>query len=1200
MSKIEPGSRIKRLTPGLLLLLSVAIGTAAWIAFKPPREVTPLESSNTDSTAHQEGEIIFASLSGTPPRYIDAGPDRGTGWQEYETQEIRKSLRESGIPNRLEWMTPARIEHEIRVKNPICFWPLKWSHPEEVFAKKPDRLYSIPLTLEGDNPLKILINRDDEKRFQRHTDSKGDLSLESLLADPSLKTIFIRDFDYGPITRKVTRRGEDGDQDVQEAYRKYVDLILVRDNRQLLEMLRAKRFDYILSSAIGEEDYQSTHIDPTSFKEFTYQSKALTSLSDPNLVMSSIVCAIHPLTLKALPTINSQIASLRGIQWVDAKSRYRSQLDSSYLNFGGFSDSPVHNFRGAFDSGGADQWYRLQQRYFPDLLLFPPSAVTQAFPILPERAPSPRWAMVSQEDGNVITLLNESSVPGKAPWANPVDPLQIQFHVYPYDFLAGMLSESQNSAVRDPKIFSDSKSSATFSELHFPAHTPPTQLTLFGFGLSLSEVQKTLPILSGLKSLAAFGLNPEASAWLVDHLPPQLEKLNLTSCSLTRADLPQKIRNLPLRALLLPNSQISQAQMKRLVPALPTTLEELSLAYHRNSFDEEVVHEIQNHGLPNLKKLDLENCMLRDSLLIEMDAWIREPMKSLNLGTNWLTPQSVFWLFKKKLDHLVELNLSGNAVVSALPTPVRLPPRLKRLNLSNSNLNKNTLTRIEFPTALELLDVSENNLSKANLRPLMHSLGEEVQFVSLAGSHLGVEVAEALAQSGIKSISELHLEKNSLGDQGLEALAKASFQVNRLYLSSNRIRNKGAEIIAKTWLPQLVSLNLSENPISEAGTRILASNLPAKMEELSLASLFSLDASFLAKRLPQSLLTLNLSGNQLSDSDLRTLAPRLPTTLTKLNLGGANLGEEGAWSLARFLPPHLSSLDLKQTHFTPSGIGILARALPGSLSRLSLGPAVIDPLGVEQLASHLPRALTFLSVYRFAASGADLAPLLNALPNSLIKFNLESTDLSASASTTMGSHWPPTLREFYYGGNAIPSSSTLFKKVPETLERLALYGAQLTDAGIQAIASHPLEHLHEIEWSGNRFTTQGFNQFLTPDRRFWYLETMNNPNLDRLFLAKLPEKLSRSLRFIAINNVPLGSKEIETLCRKLKKGAMGFDFTSTQLSYQGLDRVLKAIPGPIGILGIRGTNIGDAGRKRVEAYAQEQEQTTGVPLKILN
>ncbi|MGB3673959.1 MAG: leucine-rich repeat domain-containing protein, partial [Candidatus Nanopelagicales bacterium] len=81
-----------------------------------------------------------------------------------------------------------------------------------------------------------------------------------------------------------------------------------------------------------------------------------------------------------------------------------------------------------------------------------------------------------------------------------------------------------------------------------------------------------------------------------------------------------------------------------------------------------------------------------------------------------------------------------------------------------------------------------------------------------------------------------------------------------------------------------------ENPLAALGRRRLG------LRALTIISggLGGGGAQAIAERLPATLTTLNLGGNEIGEGGARAIAERLPTTLTTLNLQGNWIGEGGA------------------------------------------------------------------------------------------------------------------------------------------------------------------------------------------------------------------------------------------------------------------------------------------------------------------
>ena len=562
-------------------------------ATKPPLAGSTENSSITANNATSQ-TIVFAGLSGVPPQFIDQGPDKGFGWAEYDTYEIRKGLKEEGFSIKQDWMTPARIAHEFKIGSPICTYPVKWRDPAKTFAAKPDRIYSIPIELEGDESHKLIVHQEDLPKFKKHFDKKGDLNIDSLLQDKALKTLLVRDFDYGSLGLKVLDVDAQGDQFVRKEYQDHVMLLLVKDNRQILEMLNAHRFDYVFADSIEDQDFNVTGIRKEKFKEISYQTDRIgQSIQDPKLVMVSIACSIHPLTLKLMPSINERISRLRGFDWSMAKSQYRWSLDPK-VRTSLRDELLIFQFRGVFDAGGADYWYPRQQKLFPDLLLSPlPSPQIKRDPIAVVSHPL-RWRALSEENG-AVTILPENSkhieyFHNSSFWAL----------LYPDALNERYLSVPQRNFYLNPGDVFNHSVVTDFKNLNLGKFIKSKKLTLFANGLSLDELQVLAPLFPSLKEVVIFGAGTDETTYLVSLLPKQLERLTLISCSLSESDIHTRIQGMPLKVLHLTNSQVTQRQMGTLISNIPTSITELSLGYHRGAFSREVAKVFESRSWPHL------------------------------------------------------------------------------------------------------------------------------------------------------------------------------------------------------------------------------------------------------------------------------------------------------------------------------------------------------------------------------------------------------------------------------------------------------------------------------------------------------------------------------------------------------------------------------------------------------------------------
>uniref|UniRef100_A0A0G4GQU2 Uncharacterized protein n=1 Tax=Chromera velia CCMP2878 TaxID=1169474 RepID=A0A0G4GQU2_9ALVE len=241
------------------------------------------------------------------------------------------------------------------------------------------------------------------------------------------------------------------------------------------------------------------------------------------------------------------------------------------------------------------------------------------------------------------------------------------------------------------------------------------------------------------------------------------------------------------------------------------------------------------------------------------------------------------------------------------------------------------------------------------------------------------------------SMKTLNLSKCDLAQAAVAIFHQLPRSLEHLNLSGNRLRTMSMESLASVfsfgWLPHLLSLDLSDNPLGPSGLKAFARGLSSSPQSLPLQSLKlartkakaegvgALAGALKAKK-TTSLQTLDLAENEMRPAGLKHLSsavnteavPQLRVLILKNNLLTYVAFEERNWcSAAELLSTsslkELEELDLSENRLfdmeiggagTGSQLSAAAVAVPGrfpKLRRLDLGgiyPAVISS---EQLAA---------------------------------------------------------------------------------------------------------------------------------------------------------------------------------------------------------------------------------------------------------
>lgn len=1136
----------------------------------------------TQSPASSDA-LVFAGLSGVPPRFIDSGPDKGMGWVEYQTQYVRKGLKADGFQIQQEWMTPARIEHEFRKGSPICTYPARWSHPEELFAKEPDRIYSLALDFESERVLSILVNAKDAERFGKFLDPKGDIILDRLVEDKAFKITLIRDKDYGAVGKKLTRVTEDGEQVVRDRYKSHVALMVARDNRQLIEMLHAGRFDYLFSDSIEDHDLKVSGLKWEEFRRLNYRTSSVKSLTDGSIIQVSVACSKHPISIAAIPLINKWIIRTRNKEWKTRQLYYRRRLDPTPEAMG---EDVNWSLLARITSGGMlgplDEWFQKQARYFPGLREFPedkPLGVSP--PSSPLDKPPALWHVLRSGDTDVV--LNESEfyfssiqeLSEGASFGNSNWP-------YEWSLLSQYLPREFHEKLSEFDFSKEAQGARVAKLLRLRPAT--TKLILFANGLLPSDIDPLIKQLKsdGLLELSVFDAAPETARKVVSILPNRLSSLNLTNSSLIGSDLAAKLdRLLNLRHLHLNSTQLRPGELSGVISHISPNIESLSLGFQGTAWTPENAKLFGDRKWTKLKRFDLSNSWISTPGLIQILRGLPKGLESLNIqGSNPSSDlRSSLTAQFSKLRELAAMD--GVWQSGETQRDWSLPPSLEKLSILGNSI------RPRFSGRLSSLLI-KGPPGRWDINEAVNHLGSRVSLVDIRQMGVDLSFIKALvARQDIEYVSRLNLPYNNLGDDAVALLCQAKFPIDELGLDGNRIGNRGAELISRCFLnpkgkKPIRVLSLSDNPISEEGVRALAKSLPSSLQRLALGGLLSLDMRSLAEFLPQGLRRLDLGGNQITTPEMELLAPRLPRSLLSLDLSQPALDEGGVVALAKNLPPKLNVLKLRSASLGLNGIKTLAESLPQTLSVLALGQTEVGLDAARSLAKNMPPYLRSLNLESIVWSFQSAKQVLQALPRTVRSVQLRGVPLGTDGALGLSLSLAKNPRDLTLNGAALSNEGVevLSKTLPPTVEMLQLESNRFEDRGLIALAGQPLEHISYLSLDENFFTAKGYAALGSKARSFRGIELMG-VKLDPTSLMALSPNLLENARRIVINSNPLSNSAILALVKRLHPETYVLQASSTGLTYQFAKEFSRTLPRHFSriVISLRGNSFGKSGRK---------------------
>lgn len=332
--------------------------------------------------------------------------------------------------------------------------------------------------------------------------------------------------------------------------------------------------------------------------------------------------------------------------------------------------------------------------------------------------------------------------------------------------------------------------------------------------------------------------------------------------------------------------------------------------------------------------------------------------------------------------------------------------------------------------------------------------GDDTLIEALSGPDLGmakVDLSEAHPpihdKSGVylgklKSLRELNLDDNQIGDGTLFAIEK--LPMTRLDLCRTNVSDRGVQFhICNHMDNSLQGLALSGcEHVGSNSIRAIGDHLH-KLESLHITNLSFDDRSF-ANLKKLSLHHLYAEQTPVTDDGLSALSDM--KSLTKLKLNFNNITDRGAGYLSNLTK--LRELELANTKVTDKGIANLAKL--ESLELLNLGSTTISANGLASLAAL--KNLQSLYLYSTKIGDKGLASIVNF--QNLSYLNLANCTFTDDALDTISKL--PNLRYLDIGGNRITDKGLKKLSAMHHLTTLVLYDCPISLNGVRALqASNP-------------------------------------------------------------------------------------------------------------------------------------------------
>nr|XP_014351344.1 PREDICTED: ribonuclease inhibitor-like [Latimeria chalumnae] len=303
--------------------------------------------------------------------------------------------------------------------------------------------------------------------------------------------------------------------------------------------------------------------------------------------------------------------------------------------------------------------------------------------------------------------------------------------------------------------------------------------------------------------------------------------------------------------------------------------------------------------------------------------------------------------------------------------------RLNRCELT-TGCSEGLPSLLHTSQTLRELDLSYSKLGNPELRFLSDGLKDTnstVQTLQLNNCYLTSASCEALSSflSRNQSLIELNLDNNPIKDAGMRLICNVSNnQLQKLSSNNCYLTSICCEVLSSflSRNQSLTELNLSNNPIRDAGMSLICNVKNNQIQKLSLNSCSLTSGccealcSFLKQN--QSLRDLDLSFNKIEDLGMSEICKADNNQLQKLSLNSCSLTSGCCEALCSFLKQNqsLRELDLASNKIKDSGLSEICKADNNQLQKLSLWGCGLTDRCCKDLASvlHTNQTLTELNL----------------------------------------------------------------------------------------------------------------------------------------------------------------------------------------------------------------------------------------------
>ena len=373
-------------------------------------------------------------------------------------------------------------------------------------------------------------------------------------------------------------------------------------------------------------------------------------------------------------------------------------------------------------------------------------------------------------------------------------------------------------------------------------------------------------------------------------------------------------------------------------------------------------------NFPNLRELNIaENSLLKEGAKGLANGPAFKGITILNIFGNDINDFGFYLLSLGKFKNISELYLGANKIGDDAMTYIANFKNLEILDMSYNALTFKGVNNIcgKYFKNITSLNLDNNAIGVEGTYLIASYKDNDLKRLSLVKNDICTKGAELISIMNLMKLESINISDNFINDLGFYFICKGKFEnLKELDVSLNKISDKGVIYLTEAnFTETLTILNLSGNDITDSGMRSISFCKMPELETLNLSVNYLKNKTgfHLSKCSFDLLSSLSLERNKIKSNGLSNIiTAKFFSNLVNLNLAYCRLGNDGCQILTEANVAKIVNLNLKDNNIDDDGIVSLCKGNWKNLKDINLEDNDIGQIGIDAIVNSFLKQLTFL------------------------------------------------------------------------------------------------------------------------------------------------------------------------------------------------------------------------------------------------